>query len=135
MVYLKYLKNDVKEFSNIKPESDMWHTKWKSVKDGLTGKLCDVLPHLDKFVFPNISFALQLLATTPVTSCSCERAISGMRQLKTWLRNTLGQKYFSNLCILMFNKDTEVNLDSDVDDFAGRNQRRMQLRNVFNEIV
>ena len=35
----------------------------------------------------------------------------------------------------MFNKDTEVNLDSDVDDFAGRNQRRMQVRNVFNEIV
>ena len=90
----------------------MWHTKWKSLKDGLLERLCDVLPHLDKFVFPNISFALQLLDTTPVTSCSCERAISGMGRLKTSLRNTLGQKPFSDLCILMFSKDTEVNLDS-----------------------
>ena len=60
IVYLKYLENDLKEFSNIKPELDMWHTKWKSVKDGLPEKLCDVLPHLEKFVFPNISFVLQL---------------------------------------------------------------------------
>ena len=49
--------------------------------------------------------------------------------------NTLGQEYFSNLCILMFNKDIEVNLDSVVDVFADRNQRRMQFKNVFKEKV
>ena len=35
----------------------------------------------------------------------------------------------------MFNKDIEVNLDSVVDVFADRNQRRMQLKNVFKELV
>ena len=48
---------------------------------------------------------------------------------------TLGQKHFSNLCILMFKKDIEVNLDSVVDVFADRNQRRMQLKIKFKEIV
>ena len=48
---------------------------------------------------------------------------------------TLGQKHLSNLCILMFKKDIEVNLDSVVDVFAVRNQRRMQLKIKFKEIV
>ena len=71
----------------------------------------------------------------PVTSCSCERAISDVRRLKTWLRNTLGQEHSSNLCILIFKKDIEVNLDSFVDIFADRNQRSMQLKSKFKEIV
>ena len=48
---------------------------------------------------------------------------------------TLCQEHFSNLCILRFKKDIEVNLDSVVDVFAGRNQRRMQLKIKFKEIV
>ena len=65
----------------MKPELDMRQTKWKTVNDVLPGKLCHVLPHLDKSVFPNISCALQLSATTPVTSCSSDRAI--FRSTKT----------------------------------------------------
>ena len=42
---------------------------------------------------------------------------------------------FSSLCILMFKKDIEVHLDSVVDVFAERNQRRMQLKTKFKEIV
>ena len=107
----------------------------KICKRRFTRRIMCVLPHLDKFVFPNISFALQLLATTPVTSCSFERAISGMRRLKAWLRNTLGQKHFSKLFILIFNKDIKIDFDSVVDVFADRSQRRMQLKNRFKEIV
>ena len=36
---------------------------------------------------------------------------------------------------LNFNKDIEVNFDSLVGVFADKNQRRMQLKNVFKEIV
>ena len=35
----------------------------------------------------------------------------------------------------MFNKDIEFNLDSVVDAFADRKQRRMELKNVFKELV
>ena len=58
-----------------------------------------------------------------------------MRRLKTWLRNTLGQEHSSNWCILIFKKDIEVNLDSVVDVFADRNQRSMQRKIKFKEIV
>ena len=58
-----------------------------------------------------------------------------MRRLKTCLRNTLGEEHSSNQCILIFKKDIEVNLDSVVDVFTERNQRRMQLKIKFKEIV
>ena len=58
-----------------------------------------------------------------------------MRYATTKNMVTLGQEHFSNLCILMFKKDIEVNLDSVVDVFADRNQRRMQLKIKFKEIV
>ena len=58
-----------------------------------------------------------------------------MRRLKTWLQNTLGQEHSRILCILIFKKDIEVNLDSFVDVFADRNQRSMQLKIKFKEIV
>ena len=32
MIYLKYLEDDLEEFSNSKTELYMWHTKQKSVK-------------------------------------------------------------------------------------------------------
>ena len=48
---------------------------------------------------------------------------------------TLFQENFSNLSILMFKKDIEVNLDSAVDVIADGNQRGMQLKIKFKEIV
>jgi len=35
--------------------------------------------------------AFQILAVTPVTTCTCERSISALRRLKTYLRSTMGQ--------------------------------------------
>ena len=35
----------------------------------------------------------------------------------------------------MFNKDIKINFDPIVDVLADRNQRRMQLKNMFKEIV
>ena len=45
---------------------------------------------LDK-TLPHFAKAAKILATIPATSCSVERSLSGLRQLKTYLRSTMGQ--------------------------------------------
>ena len=49
---------------------------------------------------PTIARLQQLLATWPVTTCSCERSISALRRLKTYLRSTMQQERLSSLAIL-----------------------------------
>ena len=53
-----------------------------------------VLFQTDKEMFPAIYSSLKLLGTFPVTSCECERSISAMTQLNTYLRSTVSRKVF-----------------------------------------
>ena len=39
--------------------------------------------------FPNVNTLLRITCTLPVTNRSCERSISGLRRLKTYLRSTI----------------------------------------------
>ena len=49
---------------------------------------------------PTIARLRQLLATWPVTTCSCERSISALRRLKTYLRSTMQQERLLSLAVL-----------------------------------
>ena len=51
---------------------------------------------LDK-TLPHFAKAAKIRATIPATSCSAERSFFGLRQLKTYLRSTMGQTRLSNL--------------------------------------
>ena len=66
------------------------HIKCNELNDEL---LCiaKVLKMTDRTMFPGIYNCLKLLATVSVTSSQCERTISVLRRLKTYLRNTMCQ--------------------------------------------
>ncbi|XP_071826952.1 zinc finger MYM-type protein 1-like [Apostichopus japonicus] len=69
-----------------------------------------------------------ILATIPATSCSAERAFSGLRRLKTYLRNTMGQERLNNLAILNIervftNKIMEGQMEDIINIFGGRRGR------------
>jgi hypothetical protein len=61
-------------------------------KGPLPTKLVDVLPFVGEISFPNIYTAFQIFATIPVTTCLCERSISALRRLKTYLRSTMSSR-------------------------------------------
>ncbi|XP_050413492.1 uncharacterized protein LOC126827953 [Patella vulgata] len=67
------------------------------------------------------------IATIPATSCSAERAFSGLRRLKTYLRNTMGQARLTSLALInierVFSNRLLEKLDAIVDIFAGRHGR------------
>ena len=74
---------------------------------------------------------LLLMATTPVTSCECERSFSRLRTIKTYLRSTMSEDRLNGLSLLYIHKDIDIDCDYIISKFALRNPRRMQLINIL----
>ena len=83
-----------------------------------------------KNTVPIIYQCLRILGTVPVTSCECERSISVMKRLKTYLRSTMTQSRFSSLALLTIKRDFHVDLDEAINTFATRHAQRMLLLNL-----
>uniref|UniRef100_A0A3Q2YX22 DUF4371 domain-containing protein n=1 Tax=Hippocampus comes TaxID=109280 RepID=A0A3Q2YX22_HIPCM len=47
---------------------------------------------LDSDMFPSLKSIIQVALTVPVSSCSCERSVSALHRVHSWLRQTMGQK-------------------------------------------
>ena len=71
------------------------------------------------------------MATVPVTTCECERSVSVIRRVKTYLRSTMEHDRFSALALLHVRRDFDIDLDAIIDRFASRHPRRMQLVDVM----
>jgi hypothetical protein len=51
-------------------------------------------------MLPELAKTVRLILTVPVTACTAERAFSGLRRLKTYLRNTMTQTRLNDTAIL-----------------------------------
>lgn len=85
----------------------------------------------DPTYFPNVHTLLRIVCTLPVTSCSCERSISGLKRLKTYIRSTMGQERLNGLAMMHFHYEIDIDHDAVLDMFARRHSRRMTLLNVL----
>ena len=83
--------------------------------------------------FPNITAALRVLSTIPVTSCECERSVSVLRRLKTYLRNTMCQNRLNGLSLMSIHRDISVSYHEVVNDFARKYPRRLELINLLED--
>ena len=75
------------------------------------------LEHADESMFPNIHILLRLICTLPVTSSECERSISVLRRLKTYLHSTMGQERITGLALMHIKYGMELNLDDIINVF------------------
>ena len=85
-VFVERYEDDLTPFRNTDTELDIWHTYWSSKSPkSLPKKLSETLEviHPMQTTFPTIYVFLQILATVPITTCTCERYISRLRFLKT----------------------------------------------------
>ena len=64
------------------------------------------------------SSLLCIFSTIPVTTCECERSVSSLRHLKSYLRSTMGQERLSALALLNIHYSMEINLDQVISMFA-----------------
>lgn len=92
---VEYYKEDLPSPSSLDVEFHLWKCKWRSFFQPLPDTPVDALAFASTSMFPNIHHLLRLVCTIPVTSCECERSVSVLRHLKTYLRSSMGQERLS----------------------------------------
>lgn len=73
-------------------------------------------------MLPELTKIVRLILTVPVTTCSAERAFSGLRRLKTYLRNTMSQTRLNNIAVLNCHRSyvEAVDIDNILDEFISK---------------
>lgn len=125
---ISFYKEDLPNETVIKTEIWRWQNKWKKEHiDNCPDTLQLALKQCDNDYFPNLHELLRIACTLPVTSCENERANSVLKNLKTYLRNTMGQERLSALALMKIHYKTPVDLEDVIDRFKLKSNRRISL--------
>lgn len=127
-----FFNDDMPSSSALDVEIQQWTKMWSETC--LTEKpasIQDGLSKCDSLFFPNIKTILRISAIFPVTSCECERSISTLRLLKTYLRSTMSQDRLTSLALMYIHSDIELNPSDIVSTFSRKQPRKMLLPNIL----
>ena len=102
-----------------------------SFKRGSTRHTEPILKHCCHKTLPNIFCLLKKFAMIPLSSCSCERSPSALRQLHNYLKCTQAEERLSALSFVHLNYETEMNVDTVCKLFFKKFPRRMEKANAF----
>ena len=97
----EFFEDDVESMDLLETELHQWFRKWKEQKQK-PGTIESTLAECDEHFYPNIKTVLRICGCFPVTSCECERSISILLLLKTYLRSTMGQERLCGLFFYLF---------------------------------
>ena len=134
--FCDHYRQDIPNYAGLPAELLLWERMWKEKKDrreDIPDSIGATLEQIDKDACVNIYTMLQILITIPISSASCERSISTLRNLKTYLRNTMVQDRLNGLALMHAHREMELDLEKIVDLFANLHPRRMRMENILNE--
>ena len=113
-----FYKDDLPAPSSIHTELHCWSVKWKGNID--EGRVIDTplkaLGSTDRDFFPNISQIFFIASTLSVTSAECERSVSRLRYLKTYLRSTMLEERLNGLALMYVHRDIPCSPEEVVDN-------------------
>jgi hypothetical protein len=113
-------------------ELGLWETNWKQgFKQVTYDSVADTLGNCNELAFPNIFNTLKILTVVPVTTCECERSVSALRQMKTWLRSMMVNKRLNELAQMHINNDITINVEEVINTLARQNPKRMQFFDIL----
>lgn len=80
-------------------------------------------------LYSNLSIALRLLLTLPVSVASGERSFSDLKLIKNYMRSTMGQERLTGLALMSIERDVRQSLDMEdiVIAFAENKARKQQF--------
>eukprot|EP00794_Sanderia_malayensis_P017275 gene17275-19002_t len=128
--FLALHSDNLPEPQYIDTELNMWEV-FCYQSEHSPSTFSDLLPKVDRVTFPNLFSALHILATTPVTNCTCERSVSVLRRLKTYLRNTISQSRLNGFALFHVHREIKIDVDEVINRFARKHPRRMQLIEIL----
>ena len=77
---------------SLNAEMTLWQRKWeRQDPNTVPTTALATLKEIDHALYPNIVECLKIFVTLPVTTCECERNVSALRRLETYLRSTMSQ--------------------------------------------
>ena len=94
---------------------------WKGKNDrrgDIPDSIDATLVQTGRGAYVNIYTILQIMITIPISLASCERCISTLRNLKTYLRNTVVQDRLNGLALMHAHRELELDLEKIIDLFA-----------------
>ena len=130
--FLEKYHDDLPSPDFLEMELRMWKIFCVNSTVALPDSIQELLSFVDVLSFPNIHTALKFSGTIPVTTCSCERSISTLRRLKTFMRSTMGEKRLSSLALLNVHREVRLDIEKVIDRFALKHPRRMTLVDILN---
>ncbi|XP_070188701.1 52 kDa repressor of the inhibitor of the protein kinase-like [Littorina saxatilis] len=121
---------DLPSFEALDTEYVRWRHKWEGAAADapVPDTVAEALRSCPEDFFPNIHRMLILLSTLPITTVECERTISGIRTLKSYLRTTMGETRLNGLALMRTHRHITVDIDDVVDRFANRYRTAMALQ-------
>ncbi|XP_068704634.1 52 kDa repressor of the inhibitor of the protein kinase-like [Montipora foliosa] len=119
---------------SLDAEMTLWQRKWER-RDPSTvpATVAATLKEIDSGMYPNITECFKIFSTLPVTTCACERNVSALRRLKTYLRSTMSQTRLTGIALLHIHYNMDINFDEIIRRFARLHPRRMQLANILSD--
>ncbi|KAL4083513.1 hypothetical protein QTP88_028829 [Uroleucon formosanum] len=82
-----------------------------------------------KEIYPNITIALQIFLTLPVSVASAERSFSKLKLIKNYLRNTMKQQRLNNLSIISIEhqRASSISFEEIIKTFAAKKSRKIKF--------
>ena len=130
---LEAYRDDLPNPSSLEVELHLWKCKWSSIptSTNVPDTPAESLKVASYNMFPNIHTIFRLVCTLPVTSCECERSVSVLRRLKTYLRSSMGQERLSGLALMHINYGVQLNFEEIINIFARKHPRRIMLSDIM----
>lgn len=122
---LEFYQDLLPDDSNIllKAEFDRWQAKWAKIETAnRPSNAIDALIECNEAFFPNIFTLLKIFSTIPVSTATAERSFSTLKNLKNYLRNTMGQQRLTGLALMYIYKDYHIDTDDIFKEFKKRSR-------------
>ncbi len=114
----------------------VWDYHWKQQQKAGTkipNTVQTTLRATDPILYPNILRAMCVLGVLPITTCECERSVSALRRLKTYLRSTMSQTRLTGLALMHVHRDIQCDTEKLVTALASKHPRRMEFCDLIQD--
>ena len=124
---LQFWQQDLPTPSSLLSELREWQYFWKQYTPTLQlpGNLIECVKYADEDMYPNIRILLIIGCTLPVSSAEAERSFSGLRRIKSYLRNRMSDERLSGLALVYLHHDLDIDVDEICTILVTKNKRRM----------
>ncbi|XP_060858893.1 uncharacterized protein LOC132936221 [Metopolophium dirhodum] len=116
--------NSAQCFSILADETaDLWQRRLRNLETSNYRNAMEALSICNPEIYPNIFKLLTIFATLPVSTAQNERSFSSLKKIKTYLRNTMGQKRLNGLAMLSINRKDRIESKQVLDELAVKKRR------------